>query len=228
MNRLRLPILLAVLTVACLGGCVEVGPSTSRPVPARIGCHKPDPAELRRVRRVVFIHLAREGDGTTLNVADVMTKAVHEALLDKKLFAIELVDRTSELYRDLKLDEPRRYTIDDIQTIRKTLDCDAVLIGKVRDFQQMPRMQVGLYLSLVDVNEGRVVWGVDHYWDTTDRAVQRRIKSFFENKMRTGYGPAHYELGLASPRMFGKFVAWETAATLTPPPPRPNIPPRRR
>lgn len=228
MNRAPLPILLAVLAIACLGGCVEVGPSTARAVPARIGCHKPDPAELRRVRRVVFIHLARQGEGTTLDVADVMTKAVHEALLEKKLFAIELVDRTSELYRDLKLDEPRRYTIDDIQTIRKTLDCDAVLIGKVRDFQQMPRMQVGLYLSLVDVNEGRVVWGVDHYWDTTDRTVQRRIKSFFEHKMRTGYGPTHYELGLASPRTFAKFVAWETAATLTPPPPRPSIPPRRQ
>jgi TolB-like protein len=222
MNR-RLVILLAVAALATVAGCVHVGPDPARRVDPRIGCHKPEPRELRRVRRVVFIHLARQGEGTTLDVTDVMTKALHEALLDKKLFAIEVVDRTSELYRDLKLDQPRRYTIADIQAIRKTLDCDAVLIGKVRDFQQMPRMQLGLYLSLVDVNEGRVVWGVDHHWDTTDRAVQRRVKAFFESKMRTGYGPSHYELGLWSPRTFAKFIAFETAATLTPPPPKPDI-----
>jgi TolB-like protein len=227
MSYHRSAILSVVCAAAFLGGCVEVGPDPARAVDPRIGCHKPSPGELRRVRRVVFIHLAREGEGTTLEVTDVMTKALHEALLDKKLFAIEVVDRTSELYRDLKLDRPRRYTIDDIQAIRKTLDCDAVLIGKVRDFQQMPRMKLGLYLSLVDVNEGRVVWGVDHHWDTTDRAVQRRIKTFFERKMRTGYGPTHYELGLSSPRTFAKFIAAETAATLTPPPPKPDIPPSK-
>jgi hypothetical protein len=98
----------------------------------------------------------------------------------------------------------------------------------VRDFQQMPRMHASLYLSLVDVNQGRVVWGVDHYWDTTDRLVEKRIKTFYDVRMRSGYDPMHHEIAMASPRTFAKFVAFEAAQTLTSPPPVPDIPPGRR
>ena len=75
-------------------------------------------------------------------------------------------------------------------------------------------MQIGLFLNLVDLREGRLIWGVDHIWDTTNRLTERSIERFFVKEMRSGYGPANWRLGLLSPRMFGKFVAHEAAGTL--------------
>ena len=82
-----------------------------------------------------------------------------------------------------------------------------------------PRMQIGLYLQLLDLRRGRLVWGLDHTWDTTDRATEQRIKAFFRSRMRDGYGPLDWRMAVTSPKVFQKFVACEVAETLTPDPP---------
>lgn len=216
-------ILLALLTAAATTGCVvDVDPPG--PPTAAITCKKPNPQALRSIRRVVFIEIVDEQTDKT-GIGEEMTRAVYKALHDRKLFHVYLVDRTDQIYKDLRLDEPRRYTQDELKTIQETLDCDAVLVGKIRNFQVPPRLQLGLYLSLIDVRMGRVVWGVDHYWDSTDQAVEKRLKNFFKYKMRDGYDPANWEIAQMSPKLFSKFVAYEAVGTLIPPR-RPRMPAR--
>ena len=74
----------------------------------------------------------------------------------------------------------------------------------------------------------RLVWAVDHHWDTTDKATERRSKRHFSSEMRSGYNRVRWRLGLRSPKLFQKFVADEVADTLPErPPPGQQMTPRR-
>jgi len=78
-------------------------------------------------------------------------------------------------------------------------------------------MQAGLVLKLLDLRDGKVVWGVDHAWDAADQETQNRMKAFFDRHIGEGQAPADWKLGTMSPRAFAKFVSDEIAETLAPP-----------
>lgn len=204
--------MLALVGLVTLAGCERPAPQVSR-IPSYLSSYR----DIERIRRVVFVEL---GDGQQYpELAEQMTNSLAKALSDAGLFHISVLDRDDALCKDLKLDRPRPYTTEDLAAMRDALDCDAVLLGEIKNFKPYPRMQMGLYLGLVDLRQGRMVWGVDHFWDTTDRALEPRLKRFYQYHMRSGYQPAEWELGLMSPRAFQKFLADEAARTLCPPPP---------
>ncbi len=208
---MRTALTLVVVLAVLVGGCVHVGPN--KPPSPRIACHLAAKDQLRDLRRVVFVELAAEHCPQT--VAEDLTRALHKAVQDRKLFHIRLLRRDDQVVKDLRLDTPRRYTMDELKTIRRALDCDAILIGKATSFEPYPRTQVNLYLALVDVRKGVVVWGVDHIWDTTDKDVVRRVKWFTASRLRSQYDQdVSEDIALSSPRAFAKFVAYETSLTL--------------
>lgn len=205
-----LPILPAVSAVVLLGGCGS--PERNACLPGRITSYVSSAKELTYVNRVAFVELD-DGEVYTQQ-SGPLTQAVAKALSDCRLFHIQVVGRDQQIIRDLGLDRPRRYTAEDMQRIREALGCDAVLLGRITNYQPHPHMQAGLYLALIDIRRGKMLWGVDHVWDTTDQEVVNRLKRFYHMEMRDGYGPAHWELALMSPKAFEKFVAFETAQTL--------------
>jgi hypothetical protein len=206
LGRLRWPAL-GLLALAA-GGCAQ------QPAPAaRINYYLESPRSLKRIRRVVFVEL--DHDGRYPHMARDMSRDLLKAIQARKLFHLRLMSSGEPLCRDLGLDEPRRFTMEDLGAIRDALHCDAVLVGRMLRFSPYPHTQMGLYLSLLDLRRGRMVWGVDHTWDGTDKATEQRIYAFFARQNRSGYGPLDGELGLVSPRHFRKFVAAEAAGTLT-------------
>jgi hypothetical protein len=82
------------------------------------------------------------------------------------------------------------------------------------DFRPHPRMQMGLSLRLLDLKRGQLAWAVDHVWDTTDKAVEKRIERYFNDQIRSGYEPMDSRLIMISPKAFEKFIAYEVAETL--------------
>jgi len=178
----------------------------------QIGHYLRSPESVLGLKRVVFVVLQnRQG---TPRIAHGTTEAVARAIQRRGLFHIDVVAETDPICRDVPLYTRGAYSMKQLAEIRSALECDAVLFGSITQFQPYPRMQIGLYLRLLDLRQGKLVWGIDHTWDTTDRQTEDRIRRFHGEYMRDGYGPAEHRITLMSPRMFQEFVAHEAVGTL--------------
>jgi hypothetical protein len=179
------------------------------------------PAELARIERVTFVNLQLDERRTA--VAEDFNLALVKAIQDREFMNIDALNRSEELSQQLPTDG-KTLSLDQLSRVRKLTNSDAIICGSITRFQSYPRMQVGLRLQLLDLKKGKVLWIVDHVWDTTDQAVEKRIQEFFKTDLRSGYDPMQYQLAMVSPKVFARFVAKEVAATLpgrpTPCPPR--------
>ena len=178
-----------------------------------IGFVLSSPREVFRLRRVVFVELGADGVCEPGMAWDT-TQALSSGIQGRRLFHVDGVRRSDPVCRDLVLDQMGAMTLDDLSRMRKALRCDAVLLGRISHFQPFPRMQLGLVLKLMDLRDGKLLWGVEHVWDTTDRQVENRIRTYFRKYVRSGYEPMDHELVLKSPRAFERFIAHEVSSTL--------------
>lgn len=203
-RALHVCLLSAVLLSGCAAPCPPEDP---------IGYALPSAHEVRRLGRVVFVELVGDAE-VTPRTARQTTEALAHALQARQLFHVDVVDLHDPLCRDLPLARPDALTLAELSMIRRALGCDAVLFGRLYDVDTFPHMRMGLYLRLIDLKDGRLVWGVDHVWDSADRALARRVRRYFACEVRDGFDPAGHEIVFTSPRAFRRFVAYETAATL--------------
>lgn len=198
-------LLLGYQVLAVQGGCASAKPAItafSRPL---VG-----------INRVVFMEL---GERNSLpGIAKDMTVALSHAVRMRGLFGLEVIDRQDPIYEAFSLDGRGAVTLEQIRKMRQTFKCDGILLGSISDFRPHPRMQLGLSLRMLDLKRGRLVWAIDHVWDTTDKAVEERTKHFFSDQMRSaGYEPMGWQLAMVSPKVFEKFIAYEVAETLSDP-----------
>ncbi len=180
--------------------------------PPPIGYWLSSSQDASRLRRILFVEV---GDASrSPEVARGMTREITQAIQAQKLFHVTVISRDDPACRDLPLDIRGPYDLRQILAIRKGLECDAVLFGTLTSSQSYPRMQVGLYMRLIDLRNGKLIWAVDHTWDSTDKVTEQRLRKFFEKQMRGDYDPVQWRLGLVSPRVFQKFVAGEIAGSI--------------
>ncbi len=206
----RATILIAVAILApLLTGCSQPPPTT------QINCFV-RPAELAKVQRVVFIELFDEAQSP--EIARDTSESLFRAINGRNLCHVELVKGMDPRCAVLPANRFGPYTLPEIAEMHKALGVDALLIGKVNTFQPYPRMQIGLYLRMVDLKDGQTIWGVDHVWDAREKKTEHRIKEFFEHHLSDGYEPVDWGVGTISPSLFEKFVAHEVAQTLPGPP----------
>jgi len=200
--------ILAACVVAAGAGCAPqaTGPGVNYTLSSR--------RDLHRIHRVVLTELSCDDGG--VSVGRGMTESLFRALQATRLFHVDVIDGADPVCRDLSLAKLEPYTIQELADMRRTLKCDAVLLGRINSYQSYPHMQIGLYLRLLDLRDGKLVWAVDDVWDTTDKAVEARIQRFFAARIRTGYEPEQWSVVLKSPRAFRKFVACEIAETISP------------
>ncbi len=202
------PAALAALALAVLfAGCV-----CEEPVHHRVG-HYVDPSgDLATLDRVALLAL---GDATDHpRVAEDMTDALYAAVVDRRLFHVALVFPEAGNCPAPLPPHRETYTLRDLAEMRRALGTDAVLLGNVRQFAPWPRMRIGLYLRLLDLRTGRLLWAIDHVWDASEEDIRRRMEAFCERELGHGPEPLDWELATVSPRVFGKYVAWEVARTL--------------
>lgn len=200
------PALAAALAWAVLPGCAPEAP------PARIACHVGSRRDMLRLHRVALVTLACEEEYA--GIGEGMTQALFQAVQQRKLFHLRVVRPDDLRYAEGDLPIGRPCRLEELSAMRKALNCNAVLLGSINHFRPYPRMQMGLYLRLIDLRGGRLLWAVDHTWDTAEKNIEARMKDFFAENARSGYDPLHWRVGMLSPRAFGKFVAHEAAATL--------------
>lgn len=208
-------LLAALVTTWVCGGC------TPKVQPAGIGCYLPRPRDLARIKRVVLVELSY--DDRYPHLRGDMTQALAKAIQGRMFFHVEVVRSDDPEVRELSLRAQGRKTLKDLGELREAFKCDAVLVGLIRHYEPYPRMQMALYLQLLDLKAGRLVWAVEHAWDTGDHATQQRMEEFFDRQMGEDYGPLDWRIAMVSPKVFQKYVAREVAETLRvgPLPPRP-------
>ena len=201
----RMPALLCLAATAVCAGCGGQSP-------APIGYFVESGRCIEGIGRVVLVDL--RADRGTRDHARTMTEALAKGLQGSRLFHVEVLDRSDPALRDLPLDKRTSLSLDEIRTMREQLQSDAILFGAVTNFETHPRMAVGLFLRLLDLRRGVIVWAVDYTWDTTDKQTEARMKTFFDEQMRQGYGPADWRMARMSPLTFQKFITHEVVGTL--------------
>jgi len=207
MRRFHTKVLLGLLAAAIAAGCTRDGY-----VAPNIYHEIPSVRQLMSLRRVVLIELKDETGQP--RVAEDLTAALAQALQERGLFRVDVIDRHSPRLEGLVVDKLEPFTIGELAKMARQLNCDGVLIGRIRQFQPFPRMQMSVLLRLIDLRDGQLAWGVDEKWNSSDAVVEKRIKWYFRTQLRTGYGPATWELITRSPMQFCRFVAYEMAGTL--------------
>jgi hypothetical protein len=143
-----------------------------------------------------------------------VTEALFQALQKKQLFSLAVVNRNEPAWRGLQLDLDTAYTLDHLSAMRKALQCNAVLVGAITQYQPYPHLTLALRLKLVDLRSGQLMWALEQIWDTADKTTEDRIRQYFQQQMRSDYAPLGQELIAISSIKFIKFVAYEVGETL--------------
>ena len=170
--------------------------------------------DLSAIGRVAIVEL--DNDSSYPKISADVTEKLYQSLQKKQIFGLTVVRQKAPAWRSLQVDMNSRYTLAELFAIRKTLKCDAVLIGTVTEYQPYPHMSIGLRLKLVNLADGQLLWALEQIWDTADKTTEHRIKNYFQREMRAGFAPSREQLVVVSPLRFVKFVVYEVAETLRP------------
>lgn len=170
--------------------------------------------DLDTVGRIALVELSN--DSAFPRISSQATEALFQALQKKQIFGLAIVRRHDPAWRSFQLDLNTAYTLEQLSAMRKTLNCDAVLVGAVTEFKPYPHMGIGLRLKIVDLTDGQLLWALEQIWDATDRATEERIMDYYSDHDLVGFATLRERLGTVSSLKFVKFVAYETAETLRP------------
>ncbi|MCK4276553.1 MAG: hypothetical protein KAX78_08565, partial [Phycisphaerae bacterium] len=156
---------ITLIVSACIFALTLPGCQPPPPPGPAINYYIGPPQELTKIRRIAFVELACEKNDT--ESAQNMTDALFRAIQGRNLFHLAVFDRTDPACLDLPLNRRGPHTIEQLAQLRDALQCNAILYGWVNHQQPYPRMQIGLHLRLLDLQAGKLLWGVDNIWDTT-------------------------------------------------------------
>ena len=208
MNNFKTVLLLS-LTVL-FSGCGLYEPHTP---PAGYYYLNPN-KDLDAVGRTALIELSN--DSSVPQSSTQATEALYQALQKKQVFGLAIVRQNDPAWRSFQLDLNSEYTLEQLSVMRKTLNCDALLVGALTEFKPYPHMAIGLRLKLIDLTDGELLWALEQVWDTTDKATEERIMDYYSDHNILESATLQGRLGTVSSLMFTKFVAHETAETLRP------------
>jgi len=186
-----------LLALGLVSGCHVIYKPTS---------HEPDyyylnpQKNLPTVGKVVLIEI--DNDSTYPYISADVTEALFQALQKKQVFSVETISQSNPQWRSLQINTRAPYSLEQLGTMRKTLNCNAILTGAVTAYQPYPHMSIGLRLKLIDLSDGQLLWAFEQIWDT------------FQEQIRSEITPLHEQLVVVSSLKFVKFVAYEVAKTM--------------
>lgn len=213
-GKMPVPQLAAMLlAIAILAtGCCQENPT---PANSKIGYYLAAPEDIERIHQVAVLPLV--GSLEHAEIAEGMTKSLVQEIQSRRLFQLDVVGKDEPVVQMINPNRREPMTLAELQAIRKELRCDAILFGSLCTFEQYPRLKIGLRLRLLDLKRGKLLWGIDHIWDTTDKCLDGRIEDYYTDKMAQGDQPMDADIIRVSPLSFQKFVGYEVAKTLFPP-----------
>lgn len=167
--------------------------------------------DLRRLGRVALVEM----DDTTSSpeIAAAITDSLFLQTQKKQVFGVMVVHRNDPTWQSLQENLDSLQALRQLVTVHESLNCNGLLVGTVTRYEPYPHMVVGLRLKLLDLTDGQLLWGMEQVWDSADRSIQKRIKTYLKAQRRSGQSELREELVVVSPLTFCKFVAYEVAGT---------------
>ena len=209
-SRSALPkaLLLMAVMIIPLASC-----TLYRPVIGETGHYYINPyADFSTVGKTVVFEL--DNLSTRPELSTNLTEAITEAIRKRHLFSLSTLYRAEPAWRKLDLNGSSSYSLEELSVIRQQSKADAVLFGRITQYHPYPHLLVALHLKLIDLRNGKLLWATEQVWDSTDKRVERRMRLYFNTRMRAGFQPLDWEILITSPRAFNNFVACEVAQTL--------------
>lgn len=205
MNRVNMVFLLLSVLLSGCGLHEADGPVMNY-------CYLNPDKNLNDIGRTVLVELAN--DSAFPQISANVTEALYPALQKKQIFGLTVIRQSDPAWRKLQYDVNTAYTLEQLSMMRKTLNCDAALIGTVTGFTPFPHMAIGLRLKLIDLADGQLLWALEQIWDTTDKITEDRIKKYYCRPLFSDSTTLQEKLVTVSSLKFVKFVAYETSETL--------------
>lgn len=168
---------------------------------------------LNNLGKIVLVELTNFSDYP--QIPTDMTEALFQAIQKKQLFSLSLIRQNNLDWKSLRIENCQQLSIEQFAAIRKTLNCDAVIIGSVTSYEPYPYLSIGLRLKLIDLSDGSLLWAVEQIWDSNDKKTEKRIKDYYSKGRIIGPDSLRTNIGTISSRKFIKFVADQTADTMT-------------
>ncbi len=170
------------------------------------------------VRRVAVLPLTASGDRPGLEAG----ASTIGPLLAPQLGASGLVEAVEVSASDLarwtgrpKLRLVQELPAGVLESIRQQTGCDAVLFGDLIQFSAFPPLSIGLRLSLVEVQSGRILWSVDEVLDAGNPAVASGARRYFQSSLKgPGTTPFDSQTVLDSPTRFGRYAITTLLGTI--------------
>jgi len=201
-TRLGLPAILALILV---GGC-----ESEQDAMANAYYLSPN-KDLRRLGRVALVEM--DDTSSSPEIAAAVTDALFLQTQKKQVFGVMVVRRDDPMWQSLQENLDSLQALRQLVAVRETINCNGLLVGTVTRYQPYPHMIVGLRLKLLDLTDGQLLWGMEQVWDSADRSIQKRIKTYLKDQRHSGQAGLREELVVVSPLTFCKFVAYEVAGT---------------
>ncbi len=203
--------LLTILGLSLLCGCRSESENTGM-----AGAYFLDPSkDLRDLNRVALVELDNMSGYPQISAE--MTQAIYLEAQKQQVFGLLVIPQDDPAWRSLQENLDSLQGMRQLVALRDTLRSNGLLLGTITQYQPYPHMVIGLRLKLLDLTDGRVIWGVEQVWDSADRTIQKRIERYYREQLRSGHAPLNEELVVVSSLNFCKFVAHEMAATFQQP-----------
>ena len=172
--------------------------------------------DLATLGKVAFVEFSP--DFTDEKTALLITNEIYKAMLKQQLFSPKIVPYDDPVWKNLVIDPASPLTINQMESIRISLDCNAILTGYITQYQPYPHLAVGLRMKLVDLEGNQLLWATEQIWDTADKNTLDRLKKYYEKGLilKDPESVLNAELAAVSPIKFFNFVAHEVSQTLRP------------
>jgi TolB-like protein len=183
------------------------------PEPPRTGHYYINPrANFATVGRVVLLEL--DNLSSRQELSGIVTQTLADGVNKRHVFSVQTAMRSDPIWQTLRLDNIKAQAFEDLAAVRQTLGIDGIMFGTIQRYQPFPHLQMSINLKLIDARSGQLLWAFEDVWDSSDKVVENRMRTFFDQQMRSGYEPMDWQIMLASPRAFERFVVYEIAQTL--------------
>lgn len=166
------------------------------------------------VTRIVVLPIDRAGvSGRSAQGVDA---AIAASLRDLARHVVIEVDTTTLPPGLRGAVEADQVAAEDLLALRDRYHADAVLIGRLHQFQGYDPVAVGLTLHLVSCHDGSALWSATGHFDGARGSVQDDVQAWYRQRMADrGNTVQTWRTVLHTPSIFARYVADRMLGTLT-------------
>jgi hypothetical protein len=202
-------------TIACIGvavalaGCQAVPPGPATRVPIHSYCSEAL-AEVRTVGIMPFT-----GQVKPARVPEEITEAFVTQLEALGRFRVAAAREPSgRLLAPPGLTQGAALTVEGLIQARKQAGLDAVIVGRITQYQPYGSPVLGLDVQMVSCKTGEVDWSASAVFDSSRPEVLGRLKQYCRSRQPGEGASDAWRDVLASPRGYAQFVSHELVAEI--------------